>query len=153
MKFSVSIKHYLSMSRSEKIMLAKRCLPVVFEYCCEGWGMSVSYSKAGDETNVNPSVIRILAVHDSKNDWVAAESMDQAIKFYLECVAVGKDTPEIRDEYIENPTELTEDQMLKHTHFGDDDSPNEPAISFKAELKKNIADGIQFPCIFASSEF
>lgn len=89
----------------------------------------------------------------NQNDWVAAESMDQAIKFYLECVAGGKDTPEIRDEYIENPTELTEDQMLNHTHFGDDNSLSGSAISFKAELKKNIADGIEFPCIFASSEF
>ena len=65
MKFQTSMNVFQAMSRSERIMLAKRCLPVVFKYCCEGWGMSVSYRKAGDETNVNPMVIRILAVHDS----------------------------------------------------------------------------------------
>ena len=65
MKFKTSMNIFLGMSRSEKIMLAKRCLPVVFKFCCEGWGMSVAYRKAGDETNVNPMVIRILAVHDS----------------------------------------------------------------------------------------
>lgn len=65
MKFKTSMNVFQAMSRSEKFMLAKRCLPVVFKYCCEGWGMSVSYRKAGDETNVNPMVIRILAVHGS----------------------------------------------------------------------------------------
>ena len=62
MKFQITIKIFNDMSRSEKMMLAKRCLPVVFKYVCEGWGMSVSYTKAGKDLSVRPAVVRILAV-------------------------------------------------------------------------------------------
>lgn len=75
-------------------------------------------------------------------DWVAAESLEQAKKFAL-------DDPGTE---IEDPRELTDADMLRLKHSGDDGVEYDPPITFKEELERNIADGVEFPCIFATSE-
>ena len=65
MKFKVSLKSFQTMTKSEKFFLAKRCLPVVFDFICEGWGLSVANRKAASICNVHPDVIRLLAIRES----------------------------------------------------------------------------------------
>lgn len=77
-------------------------------------------------------------------DWVAAVSAEEALKFYNQFCEGATEFSEMR--------ELTEEEMDRLKHRGDDGTEYDPPISFREELERNIRDGIEFPCVFATSE-
>lgn len=90
--------------------------------------------------------IKIFEINDC--EWVAARSLEEAKTFYLEMVS--GDTS-VLDEGC--PVELTELQLDRMTYSDDQGDPNASKRSFREELQKRIAAGVQFPEYFATSEF
>jgi hypothetical protein len=83
-------------------------------------------------------------------DWVAAETAEDAIKFYLDMISV-KDTPEDRAEYLEEPIEALPQEAMDRLRFYDPD--NDIRCSFTEQLAKELARGQTFPAFFASTEY
>lgn len=77
-------------------------------------------------------------------DWVAAASAEEALKFYNQFCEGATEFSEV--------TELTPADMIRLKHRGEDGVEYDPPITFQEELEKNIAEGIEFPCLFATSE-
>jgi len=89
-------------------------------------------------------MIKVFMMNDW--DWVAAESLEEAIKWY--CEECGM--PE--DEACEDPHGITQarsNELKFYEEFPDKENP----ISFTERLKKIVARGDKFPCLFASTEF
>jgi hypothetical protein len=106
-------------------------------------------------------------------DWVAAETLDEAKQALADTVNDGKIGPEFEDEFIENPYEVSEEE-LNILKLVDDDEINgaiedkpddqegdwkkrydqvrENSPTFKQALQKMIDDGETFPAHFASSD-
>ena len=81
----------------------------------------------------------------SETDWIAARSLSEAVDFYKnQCD--GEDDPD------HEPYELDVHQMTTHEHRGEDGTEYDPPITFQEELERNIADGVEFPCLFATTE-
>jgi len=88
--------------------------------------------------------IKIFKLNDC--DWFAAETLEEAIECAKrEC---GYDADSFDDPY-----ELGDDDLdrLQFQFTDDDDKPLE-TMSFRDALAKRIADGEQFPYLFASTE-
>ena len=108
--------------------------------------------------------LKIFAVNDC--DWYAAETLYEAVT----AAVVDYGGPE--DEVIEDPVELTNDEMntLIYTgekmtdtgvepmsHLDDTENPRmrwkSYKCSFREELNRMIEEGKEFPCMFASTEY
>lgn len=84
-------------------------------------------------------------------DWVAAASPEEAIAFYLREVADGKDTPENREEYIEEPIEALAAEHMEKLRYHDSETGK--VRSFAEQLALEISEGKPFPSYFASTEY
>jgi hypothetical protein len=83
-------------------------------------------------------------------DWVAAESPESAIAYYLDMIS-EKDTPENRAEYLEEPIVPLDAADMNKLRFNDTDENK--VRSFREQLDLEIARGQKFPCFFASTEY
>jgi len=91
--------------------------------------------------------MNVYAMNDC--DWVAAETAESAIKFYLDMIS-EKDTPESREEFLEEPIEPLADEHMDKMRFHDEDGR---VRSFTEQLAKEHAKGKTFPAFFASTEY
>lgn len=116
--------------------------------------------------------MKIFKMNDS--DWVAAENLESAIQCMADQFSEGEVTEMFKDEFIDNPHELTDEAMdtLKLT---DEDAQQEACEdqptdktgdewkerqekylatcpTFRQALQKMIDDGDEFPTHFASAE-
>jgi hypothetical protein len=87
--------------------------------------------------------IKIYQLNDC--DWWADYSLELAIENYLNETGVSY------EEGIENPHELSDEEMKTMIHIGD--SGLGPRMSFIDRLLLDIEGGCQFPCLFASTEY
>lgn len=89
--------------------------------------------------------IKIFAMNDC--DWMAAETVEDATREYKEQFSGG----EFDDG---EPVELSDEDMERLTFCEtDEDEEAVERISFREKLNRMIAEGEQFPCFFASTEF
>lgn len=96
-------------------------------------------------TDTAAEPIKIFKLNDC--DWFAARTMEEAI-------ACARAEFDYGDDSIEDPHELTDEELDTHLfQFRNDyDRPLE-SMSFRAALAKRIADGERFPYLFASTEY
>ncbi len=83
-------------------------------------------------------------------DWIAAENPKDALKHWQETMGYSDDDIEI-DGY--EAEELSPDEMTTFMHHGDDGERRNNPISFKEELENNLKEGVEFPCLFATTEY
>lgn len=103
-----------------------------------------------DGARVN--AIKVFQV--TNTDWVAATTAKEAKDFLLDQFGFTAEAnqDEIDDDFLTEPHELTPAEMESYKHRGDDGVEYDPPISFREELERNIAEGIEFPCMFATTE-
>lgn len=87
--------------------------------------------------------IKIFKLNDC--DWWADTSLEEAIKNYL------NETGMSHEDGIEDPYELSDDEMKNIIHSGEDGAG--PRMAFIDRLLMDIAEGMKFPCLFASTEY
>jgi len=90
--------------------------------------------------------IKVFAMNDC--DWMAAAAtLEEAVAEYKANFCGDLDEGDL-------PRELTSDEMdeLIFRETGPDEEPLEKK-SFRAKLNEMIAEGEEFPCFFASTEF
>lgn len=97
-------------------------------------------------------MINVYSMNDC--DWYAGETLDDAIRSYFGMMG-EKDTPENREEYLHDPTVLSEEDMEHYTFHDLDGTWGDPKTeyTFRQALDRMIADGVTFPNFFASTEF
>ena len=94
--------------------------------------------------------IKIYKVNDY--DWIAASSLDDAIKCLSEMLGDGIVDDKFKEEFIDDPHTL--DSVAMDTmRFIDEDTPNSPGITFTDELNRRIGLKQDFPQHFATSEW
>ncbi len=88
--------------------------------------------------------IKIYKLNDC--DWFAAETLEEAIQ-------CARGEFGYTDDSFDEAYELDDDELdrLQYRFTDDDDKPI-GTMSFRAALAKRIAEGEQFPFIFASTE-
>lgn len=88
--------------------------------------------------------IKIFRLNDC--DWFAAETLEAAIQ-------CARSEFGYTDDSFDEAYELDDAELdcLKYRFTDDDDKPLE-TMSFREALAKRIADGEQFPYMFASTE-
>jgi hypothetical protein len=91
--------------------------------------------------------IKVFQVTDT--DWVAALNPEEARKYIIE--QCGYDSDEAKEDVYEKPIELTPEEMGTMLHHGEDGVVE--AKTFQQELETDIADGIAFPVLFATTEY
>ena len=89
-------------------------------------------------------MIKVYRMNDY--DWVAASSLEEAIKWYAE----DCELPE--DEACDDPYELTEHSLKEHTFYEEWPEKDHP-ITFYDRLNNIVSEGCKFPCLFASTEY
>jgi hypothetical protein len=86
--------------------------------------------------------MKIFAMNDY--DWMAGENLEAATAEYLK--TYGGDSG-----MLDEPHELTDAEMDRLIlHDGDEEQPD---CSFREGLQAMIAQGTQFPILFASTEY
>ena len=90
------------------------------------------------------TTLKIFRMNDC--DWMAAETLEQAKRGYLQTVWGG--TGECDDEAFDCPGEISEAQYDRLL-FRDDDGTTR---TFREQLQRMIERGEKFPCFFASTE-
>ena len=90
------------------------------------------------------SGIKIFSMNDC--DWVAARSLEEAKKYYREKHWSGDDSDQT---VFDDPHEL-DGSAMNRLQFSDDDGSKR---TFAAQLALLIAQGQEFPCFFASTEY
>lgn len=88
--------------------------------------------------------IRIFALNDC--DWYAGADLESCIQDYLEMTSAA------REDVIENPHEL-DDEAMDRLVFVDDTGDTTVRRSFREQLDRMIAEGVEFPNFFASTEY
>jgi hypothetical protein len=90
---------------------------------------------------------RVFQMNDC--DWWIARSLDEALADYKLQTGYGPG-----DEEVEDARELTEEQLDSLTfHDSDeDDCPNGITRTFREELARRVAEGLDSPEMFASTE-
>ena len=90
--------------------------------------------------------IKVFQMNDC--DWMAARSLEEAVDDYKKNY-VGDD-----EHLIDDPCELSDEAMnrLLYTRTEDDGDPV-GKVSFRQQLNLMIAEGQEFPCFFASTEY
>jgi hypothetical protein len=89
------------------------------------------------------SAMRVFAMNDC--DWVAAETLEDAIKTYAQMIGTGFDP----EDDLSDPHALTDEQMDK-LMFTDED---EKKRTFREQLNRMIEAGEELPGFFATTEF
>lgn len=88
--------------------------------------------------------IKIFKLNDC--DWWAGSDLESVKADYL------KTTGETElDDTFDEPYELS-DALMERLKFRRDDD-NHTEVTFKEELARQIAEGQEFPCFFASTEY
>ena len=90
-------------------------------------------------------MIKIFKMNES--DWVAGEDIENCKKFLSKLV----DIPE--DEVIDEPYELSKEEIEKLIFIEDINDKNSVKRTFKEELELLIKKGEEFPCFFATKEW
>jgi hypothetical protein len=98
------------------------------------------------ESPARSAPIRIFAMNDC--DWMAAKDLESAVAAYLKDFAGGL----VKDEALDNPHELSEDDMDRMA-FSDLECNPVERRSFRGQLNRMIAEGVEFPTLFASTEY
>jgi hypothetical protein len=95
--------------------------------------------------------ISVIRINDS--EWVAGEGTPvQILEAYME--KTGLSLEECTGEDPDYPELLTEEQMAVHKFTHDDDEhPLDNPISFREKLDQMIAEGVQFPTHFATTDW
>jgi hypothetical protein len=91
------------------------------------------------------SQIRIFAVTEC--EWMAASSLEEAIAGYLKETGMSQE-----DIAEEDPVEVA-DSELDRLIFTDDEGETSVKRTFREELARRIAEGAEFPTLFATTEF
>ena len=90
----------------------------------------------------------------NENDWVAAESLHSAIQGLAE--VFGNTVEEIKDEFLDDPRVLSEQEMDKLMFVENMEEEEDPAKwiqrTFREELQLRISRNEEFPQLFASME-
>lgn len=86
--------------------------------------------------------MKVFAMNDC--EWWAAESLEEAKADYIKETGVPEE-----DGPFDDPHELGAEAMNR-LRFSDDDGS---VRSFEAQLKKMVAEGSKFPCLFATTEY
>jgi hypothetical protein len=97
--------------------------------------------------------IKIFTMNDS--EWYAGASADDALKGMAENLGF-EDIEACRAEYCtDGPiVELDEDELETKTFVDEaEDGSDGEKRTFRAQLTQMIANGEEFPCFFASTEF
>jgi len=84
-------------------------------------------------------------------EWIAAETIEEAIQFAADDWAGGSLMKLITDGLIQDPMPVGTSFMHSLKHTGEDG--REDPVSFKEALGKMVQEGQKFPCHFASTEF
>lgn len=92
-----------------------------------------------------PLKIKVFKMNDC--DWMAAKTITEAKKAYLELVVLGSLDD---DEAFDDPSELGPKAMA---HFRYHDTDQNTSRSFQDELEARIARGVVFPEYFATTEY
>jgi hypothetical protein len=97
----------------------------------------------------------VKVYHMNDCEWFAGEDLESCIKYYFEEYIGEDDTPENREEYLNDAEELSEAEMdrLKFTDIEGEWGERDKQYTFREALDKMIAEGTEFPCFFASTEF
>ena len=90
-------------------------------------------------------MIKIFKMNES--DWVAGENIKKCKKFLCNLVEL----PE--DEVIDEPYELSKEEIEKLIFIEDINDKNSVKRTFKEELELLIKKGEEFPCFFAATEW
>lgn len=93
-----------------------------------------------------------MKVFNFGSEWVAAQSLEDAKKFFIDGFAADNLEADETKEICDSAREITEEEMDRLKHCGDDGEDYENPRSFREELKRNIESGVEFPCIFASAD-
>jgi len=90
--------------------------------------------------------MKICQINDC--DWWIGESLQACVEDY-------RDTVEDDPEYTEDARELTEQELdtLKFTICDEDERPTGEKRTFRQQLAVEIAEGGEFPRMFASTEY
>lgn len=80
-------------------------------------------------------------------EWWAGHDLESVKKAYLELTGV----PE--DEAFDEPFALDDKAINKLMYHFTNDEPDRAPVTFAQQLEQLIAEGEQFPCPFASTEF
>lgn len=94
-------------------------------------------------TPPSPSSIKVFRLNDW--EWWAADTLEAAIAHW-------KQRSGLTDEELEEPRELTADEMAKLEYVEHEDDPP-TRRSFAAELAQRVAAGLEFPQPFATTEY
>jgi ribosomal protein L16 Arg81 hydroxylase len=89
--------------------------------------------------------MKVIQMNDC--DWMAAETVEQATDEYI--AKYGGDEHELAED---QPTELS-DEAMNCLMFNACDEEPPTKRTFREQLDKLIADGQEFPCFFASTEY
>jgi len=101
------------------------------------------------EAGKSPGTVGVYGMDDCT--WYAGEGVLAVMS------ALVKDTGITMDEYYSEtlgaePHRLTDEEMDHMLYYIDDDRSG-PSRSFRGELDHMIAEGVEFPCFFATTEF
>jgi len=94
--------------------------------------------------------IKVFELNDT--EWYAGESLEACIDYYFKEVLGEEDTPEAREDYLDEPCEVSEEAMNR-MQFHDLDGGDETVRSFREQLDLLIAGGQEFPMMFATTEY
>jgi hypothetical protein len=87
-------------------------------------------------------------------EWYAGEDLESCIKYYFEEALGEPDTPKNREDYLEEPCEEVPEEAMNRMRFVDDDGlVGETTRTFREQLDHLIANGQQFPMMFATTEY
>lgn len=92
--------------------------------------------------NMKENQIKVYALNDC--DWWAASSLEEAI-------ADWKAETGLTDDELDDPHELTDAEMDRYKLIDEDNS--EKKETFREALNREIAEGANFPCFFATTEY
>lgn len=101
-----------------------------------------------------PIDIKIFKMNE--NDYVAANNLDEAKQCLADTVNDGNIGADFESEFIEDPFELTSEQLNTIMFYDDENGPSDDPTrsrTFKRELLDCIKRGEDFPQFFASSEY
>lgn len=87
-------------------------------------------------------MIKIFRLNDC--DWYAGNNLEDCINEAI------KQTGLTREEVVDNPSELTDNDMEK-CHLQEEGKIDK--LTFREALDDLIEDNVTFPCFFASTEY
>lgn len=97
--------------------------------------------------------IRVFRLNDC--DWFAGEDLESCIKGFFADYLGETDTPKNREEYLDEPNELSDEELdrLKFTDIEGEWGKQGQQYTFRKALENMIKGEVEFPVLFASTEF